>query len=198
MVVRNAAAVRKRALKLSDMESQHDWFFKLKFDQYDRINSKQATKFLLNSLETDTKDVLLYKVGFEPEDFGIVLFALLDDVRPHTSQAVRSLVTTVLNADPRDNKLFPQQNIQMFCNYLRPKIKELETGNFWDSMNNPELCRILSLAGDGEKDNKEYSNPLVTMLEGLGFFFPADAPTKKERSIGIREAFPLISILSLG
>jgi hypothetical protein len=86
-------------LNLYDMESQHNWFFQ-HYDDYDLNNSTQATKFLLNSLETDTKDIILEKVGNNPQDFGVVLLTLLEDVHPFTTQAVQNMIDAILQANP--------------------------------------------------------------------------------------------------
>jgi len=50
----------------------------------------------------------------------------------------------------------------MFCNKLRPQLRELEKDNLWDSFNNTKLCRTLAYAGGD--NNLEYSFNMFDML----------------------------------
>jgi hypothetical protein len=146
-------------LSLSAMKKQHMWFFD-RFDHYDVNNSKQACLFLLNLLDSNLQNTILDKLGSHPQDFAILL-TFLDQVRPHTVESGRARVNGVLTLNPSD-PMFPQQNITMFCNKVRPLLQELQMGNLSDSLNNLQLCRTLANAGGS--DNKEYATPLFNML----------------------------------
>ena len=95
-----------------------------------------------------------------------VFFTFLEAERPQTVDGSKALVNIVCAMSPRDSA-YPNQNISLFVQAIRPRLKHLNTGRLWDSINNVDLCRNLASAGSDGGSNMEYSTPLFEMLTKL-------------------------------
>ena len=148
------------------MEPESIWCL-ARYDLYDKQNDLQAKKFLLASLSAPLMMTVESKIDDE-SNFVDVFFTFLEAERPQTVDGSQALVDIVRAMSPRD-PAYPSQNISLFVQAIRPKLKHLTTGRLWDSMNNVALCRTLASAGshsDGGS-NLEYSTALFEMLTKL-------------------------------
>ena len=71
-------------------------------------------------------------------------------------------VDRVKAMSPKD---FPQQNISMYVQQVKPILELLEVAHKWDADNNFHLCRTLATCGGD--NNQEYSSRLYAMLNDI-------------------------------